>query len=59
VYYFTEQETYPTPVKGVPVKPQVHYYFLAPNALYFMYVYGTSASEANTIAHSFRITPRS
>jgi hypothetical protein len=42
-------------VKGMVVKPSVMYNFLAPNGLYFLHVYGTGASEANTIAHSFRI----
>jgi hypothetical protein len=56
VWYFAERETYPGRVKGMVVKPSNLYYFLAPNALYFLYVYGTSASEANTIAHSLRIS---
>lgn len=56
VWYFAERETYPRRVKGIVVEPSNLYYFLAPNALYFLYVYGTSASEANTIAHSLRIS---
>lgn len=59
VWYFAEQERYPGTVTGLTVKPQVQYYFFAPNAVYFMYVYGTSASEANTIARSLRISATS
>jgi len=59
MWYFAEREHYPGHVKGMVVKPSVMYNFLAPNALYFLYVYGTSASEASTIARSFRISARS
>ena len=55
MWYFAEREHYPGRVKGLVVRPSVMYNFLAPNALYFLYVYGTSTSEANTIARSFKI----